>query len=68
MTDNSPWQGTDSEISLTIKHAGGYEAPWTVFRGNIPQLRADLIAYAGLPEDSFEGKSLMDVFLEVEKM
>lgn len=45
-----------SEISVTIKYGKGYEETWAGFRGNVEDVRKDIVSYFGL-----DGASVADL-------
>lgn len=45
---------SDAPISVTIKHGGGHDDTWTVFRGAHDDIRREVVDYFGLTvSDSF---------------
>ena len=52
---------TVEPMTVTIKYGKGYDESWAVFRGNIWQIRADLIAYFGVNVDYASGLTLHEL-------
>jgi len=48
-------------ISVTVKYGKGYDESWAVFRGNVWQIRADLIAYFGINVEYASGLTLHEL-------
>lgn len=58
--DTAPFTTTEP-ISFTVKYGKGYDESWVVFRGNIWQLRADIIAYFGIDVGYASGLTLHEL-------
>ena len=53
--------GPQEAMTVTIKYGKGYDETWAVFRGNVWQIRADLIAYFGIDVDYASGLTLHEL-------
>ena len=54
---------TAEAMTVTIKYGKGYDESWAVFRGNVWQIRADLIAYFGIDIDYASGLTLHELVI-----
>lgn len=50
-------------MTVTIKYGKGYEESWAVFRGDVWQIRADLITYFGINVDYANGVTLNELVI-----
>lgn len=64
MTD-SPFDGSNSDVTVTIKYGKGYEESWAVFRGSAERVRESLLSYFGF--EASEG-TLHEVVLEATRL
>ncbi|MEU8327291.1 hypothetical protein [Micromonospora sp. NPDC048839] len=47
--------------TVTIKHGKGYQDTWTVFKGQLPEVREDLIDFFGMNRSEVESLTLHDL-------
>jgi hypothetical protein len=52
---------TAEAMTVTIKYGKGYDESWAVFRGNVWQIRADLVAYFGINVEYASGLTLHEL-------
>lgn len=55
MTEQS---SRDRGVGVTLKGAGGYEAPWITFSGSVEEVKADIIAAFGFDAKDDDGNEV----------